>query len=1040
MQKGLIFRKLFLIYLNLLIFLLIYFNTSTVFTPVNYVRGLSIPNNSIVYDFRLKEIKINRITPDVNFTSPIEILRSTILNSKDRFFLDLTTSGRLGLYLMKSEDEVLSGAKVDLDFLLLNIKQTLSQGKEGEYFCDFNQSFNLSSSLPVSEINPNIKNWQVLPLGVRINTRLQETFSYTDYLTNVNYQDNSPSVNYEIPVEINLSLQILDEKSIPLSGKKISGEIKFGPNKTENINLVSDSQGIIRYTLSDKIKISLSGGRLTKLSDPLLIPDTLYQTKVIDQNNRTHNIWAPILKTQDNPPIVMFWGAPRQKPAPGQRGKRETKENEGKDPRNPDAGVDPINMTMGNVYTQVQDIFIPSKGLPIKFERTYNSLEDYNGVLGFGWTHSYNLNITLENEGALAILMLGDGRRIYFSQDASGNYQPPKGEYSNLVKNMDNTFTWTTKFGEVYNFNNLGKLISIKDRNNNQVTLTYDSKGNLITITSSGGRKIDLSYDSKNRITCITLPNGNTIRYGYDSEDNLISFTDAQGQVTKYKYAPYNLLEVITDPNGHNRYFGYDWYSRGISFSYDYNNHKISLTYDEANKKTIVTDSKGNKTEYYYQIIDGVRLINKIVDFYGNTEEFTWDSNLNRTQVKDKNSNITKMTYDTKGNLLTITDPQGNITTFTYESKYNLVTSIKDALNQVTNFTYDSNGNLKTLTDALGGRTEFFYDSSGQLIKITNPRGFSTQFNYNSYGDLQTTTDALGNITSFDYDSVGNCTSIKDAKGNTTTFEYNANNQLIKITYPDSTYTTFNYDKKGNRTQVKDYLGNETNYEYDAVDRLIKVTDALANTTAYNYDNEGNLISIKDAQGNQTLYEYDLLNRLIKTINSLGIATEYQYDNIGNRTQIKDGNGNIIRYTYDSLNRLTKITYPDASTVEFTYDKLSRRKTMKDKFGITNYYYDALSRLTKVDGPFTNDTITYEYDSVGNRTKMIDQDGKVTTYTYDELNRLKTITDPQRKTTTYNYDAVSNLTSINLPNSTQANYTFDNLNRLLSLTNKKNTG
>ncbi len=106
---------------------------------------------------------------------------------------------------------------------------------------------------------------------------------------------------------------------------------------------------------------------------------------------------------------------------------------------------------------------------------------------------------------------------------------------------------------------------------------------------------------------------------------------------------------------------------------------------------------------------------------------------------------------------------------------------------------------------------------------------------------------------------------------------------------------------------------------------------------------------------------------------------------------------------------------------------------MKDRFGITDYDYDGLSRLIKVDGPQANDTIRYEYDNVGNRTKMINQDNGVTVYSYDQLNRLKTITDPQAKVTTYNYDPVSNLKSVIYPNAITASYGFDNLNRLLNL-------
>lgn len=1032
--------------LNLLILALISVNTRASLSLIN-TPGLPIPENSLFYDFRLEGITLNQIDPDVSLDQPAQDIQSKILSSKQKFLINFTLSGELNFYLAKSKDEVLSEAKLNLDSPLFNISQTLNQDTPGKYSCPISRTYSLSTTKPVSAIDNNIAKWQFIPLGVKLNGRRFEAFSYTGYLSGLNYQDNSPLTQEEIPIELTFSFQLQDAQGVPLSNKAIPLELNcLDEFKSEQINLVSDSQGIINYSLSYNIKVSFSGGSLVKLSSPQDIPRPLYQSRIVDQNQRTHFIWSPsILGAPENPPIIMQWGGGgegRQRPQPDKRGLPDTGKNLGQNTLDPNnsAGADPINLTLGNVYTQALDIFVPAKGLPIKFERTYNSLEDYNGVLGYGWTHSYNMRITFagpeDDLEAVVVVMWQDGRRIHFVRDTNGGYQTPKGEYSKLTRNPDGTFILTTKYGQVYNFNILGRLLSLRERNNNQTDLVYDSGGNLITITASGGRKIDLAYDSKNRISSIILPNAGVVKYSYDSDNNLASFTDAGGNLTKYSYAPYHLLEVITDPNSHNRYFSYDWYSRGISFSYDYNNRKVSLSYDEANYKTIITDSLGNKQEYYYQSVDGVELINKIVDSSQNTEEFVWDNNLNRTEIKDKNGFVTRMSYDNQGNLLTVTDPQGNVTAFTYEPRYNLITSSIDALGRTTAFTYDDKGNLKTLTDALGKKSEFIYDAAGQLSKTTNARGFATEFNYNAYGDLSRVTDALGNTTVFEYDQAGNCAKTTDAKGNVTAFTYNYNNQITKVTYPDLTYAAFTYDKAGNRILSRDYSGNETKYEYDVTDKLSKVTDASGGVINYSYDTEGNLISLTDSLENRMLYEYDILNRLIKAINPAGIATEYQYDAAGNRTQRKDGNGNITGFLYDSLNRLTRISYPDASKVEFSYDVLSNRKTMQDKTGITNYAYDTLGRLVSVSGAQANDTITYEYDVVGNRAKMIDQDHKTTLYSYDALNRLKNITDAQGKITTYNYDQVNNLSAVNYPNSTSAAYTYDSLSRLLSLVNK----
>src|ERR1051325_8567002 len=63
-------------------------------------------------------------------------------------------------------------------------------------------------------------------------------------------------------------------------------------------------------------------------------------------------------------------------------------------------------------------------------------------------------------------------------------------------------------------------------------------------------------------------------------------------------------------------------------------------------------------------------------------------------------------------------------------------------------------------------------------------------------------------------------------------------------------------------------------------------------------------------------------------------------------------------------------------------------------------------------------------------------------YTYDALGRLKTVHTTKRngqavnETTTYNYDAVGNRSSVQLPNGIVTTYQYDNVNRLTNLMHK----
>jgi len=154
---------------------------------------------------------------------------------------------------------------------------------------------------------------------------------------------------------------------------------------------------------------------------------------------------------------------------------------------------------------------------------------------------------------------------------------------------------------------------------------------------------------------------------------------------------------------------------------------------------------------------------------------------------------------------------------------------------------------------------------------------------------------------------------------------------------------------------------------------------------------------------------------------------------VGNRIQLTDPNGTVITYGYDVANRLTTITYPDASTVTFTYDSKGNRVQMVDSLGTTTYSYDTLDRLVGVTDPYSQ-TVGYGYDPEGNRTLLTYPDGKQVSYAFDALNRLTTVTDWLGQTTTYTYDPASRLVGEAHANGTTAAYTYDAADRLTALT------
>jgi RHS repeat-associated protein len=91
--------------------------------------------------------------------------------------------------------------------------------------------------------------------------------------------------------------------------------------------------------------------------------------------------------------------------------------------------------------------------------------------------------------------------------------------------------------------------------------------------------------------------------------------------------------------------------------------------------------------------------------------------------------------------------------------------------------------------------------------------------------------------------------------------------------------------------------------------------------------------------------------------------------------------------------------------------------------------YDGRGRLLTTIDSYTG-RIDYQYDLLGNRTRMTDPDNGVLTYAYDARNRLTEFTDPEGKTTTYAYDVMGRVISTALPNNTETVSVYDDDNRL----------
>jgi YD repeat-containing protein len=135
---------------------------------------------------------------------------------------------------------------------------------------------------------------------------------------------------------------------------------------------------------------------------------------------------------------------------------------------------DPINTFSGNYNYQATDLSIPTVGQPLRFERSYNSLlvsgsVVYSRLLGYGWTHNYDINLTLRGdpggEPGTAILKAPHGSRMRFTDDGDSTYDPYPGVWAIMTRQGTSapyTYVVTAANQTVYTFGVLTGAIAIE--------------------------------------------------------------------------------------------------------------------------------------------------------------------------------------------------------------------------------------------------------------------------------------------------------------------------------------------------------------------------------------------------------------------------------------------------------------------------------------------------------------------------------------------------------------------------------------------------
>lgn len=456
-------------------------------------------------------------------------------------------------------------------------------------------------------------------------------------------------------------------------------------------------------------------------------------------------------------------------------------------------GGDPASMSTGNHIQQVNLARIPGRGgLDVDLTLFYNSQDQRNDLLGYGWSFPYNIRAQQYSDDSVSIV-LHDGRTYHYTWNGSG-YDTPPGVYQPLTATA-NGWEWTTTDGAVLTFeevigsqgSGLGVMTQWRDRRGNALSFEYDlsqqnnwQAGNdvprppLTKIIDTAGREFTLSYNGDSHITGLALPDGRTFSFGYDGDGNLTGITDARSHTRRFQYDARHRVTREWDPEDilflQNVYDDRDRVIEQV----DAGGTHSYFSYDPIGRVTTFTDNLGNPTQYYYD--DQNRVI-AIEDAQGHISYYEYDDFL-PVEITDARGNETLYECDERGNRTRRTDPVDgssadyyttDVTTWEYNANNDLIKTT-DALGNVTTFDYDGQGNLTAIHQPGSRDTTLTYNAWGQPLTMTDPNGHTSTYGYDSYGNLTNTTDAEGNVTASAYDLTGRETSYTDANGHTVYF------------------------------------------------------------------------------------------------------------------------------------------------------------------------------------------------------------------------------------------------------------------------------